>query len=139
MSLPSGYNPMRWNCEKSGCYNIKHRPKIEQFAASLPRKIGMTDVDAMVEVGGRFLLLEFKGEGVTQIPTGQRIALERLSSLSDRITIVAVSGNAETMDVRAIQTLHSGKWSGWQICNMMGLQQRIHAWAIRCEQKKAAA
>ena len=27
-----GYNPLRWDCEKSGCFNIKCRPKLEQFA-----------------------------------------------------------------------------------------------------------
>ena len=39
MSAVAGYNPLRWNCDDRGCYNVKHRPKIEFFAGALPGKI----------------------------------------------------------------------------------------------------
>ena len=60
MSAVAGYNPLRWNCDDRGCYNVKHRPKIEFFAGALPGKIAMTDVDATTEVNGHFLFLEWK-------------------------------------------------------------------------------
>jgi hypothetical protein len=38
---------MRYDCSKNGCYNKTLRPKIETFAECFPRKIGMSDVDAI--------------------------------------------------------------------------------------------
>ena len=34
-----GYNPMRWDCERDGCFNVLRRPKIEVFADCFPRRI----------------------------------------------------------------------------------------------------
>ncbi len=139
MTHPNGYNPMRWRCEDRGCYNVKHRPKIEEFAKCLPGRIGMTDVDAMTEVGGRILMLEFKGEGVNEVPTGQRIAFERMTRLSSKITVVVISGNAETMEVRAIKKIEGGRWGAWEICNLAQLKDRIHSWAVRAAAKPRLA
>lgn len=56
----NGYNPMQWNCERQGCFNVKKRPKIEMFADCLPRKISFSDIDGIVEINGNLLLLEWK-------------------------------------------------------------------------------
>lgn len=132
MNAP-GYNPMRWRCEDRGCYNIKHRPKIEVFAECLPGKIAFTDVDASTEVNGRFLFLEWKGEGVRDIPTGQRIYLERLTRLSPAIQAVIVSGDPESMTCRAIKVACHGRISDWQICTLDALKGRIRSWATRAK------
>lgn len=129
MNRPAGYNPMRWICEKSGCYNIVHRPKIEQFAGCFPGRIALTDIDATVEIGGHFLFIEWKGISVSEVPTGQRIYFERLTKLSPRIKTVIVSGYPQHMTCRAIRIVQNGKMGDWQICNLTQLQQRIHAWA----------
>ena len=60
---PLGFNPMRWDCDTDGCFNVKRRPKIEMFADCFPRRINFGDVDGLVEIGGRFCLLEWKGQG----------------------------------------------------------------------------
>jgi len=137
---PRGYNPMRWKCDERGCYNVKHRPKIEQFAGCFPRAIGMTDVDATVEINGRFLFLEWKGQGVETVPTGQRIYFERLTALSSNITAVIVSGDPETMTVRAVQVVRNGKFGPWEITNADDFKGRVHAWASRASRspRKAA-
>ena len=52
--MTGGYNPMRWDCEKSGCFNVKCRPKIEVFAECFPGRINFGDMDGRVELGGYF-------------------------------------------------------------------------------------
>lgn len=127
----TGFNPMRWDCGERGCYNVKHRPKIENFALALPGRIAMTDVDATVEVNGHFLFLEFKSGEPRELPSGQRIYFQRLTALSRRITCVIVCGDAEHMQVRAIRTIYKGVVHAWQKCDAQELFERIQAWAKR--------
>jgi hypothetical protein len=75
---PDGYNPLRWDCEKQGCFNKKCRPKIEIFADCFPRRINFGDVDGLVEINGKGLLLEWKSV-LKDIPTGQKIAYQKLT------------------------------------------------------------
>lgn len=133
MSGDFGFNPMRWRCDERGCYNDLQRPRIEVFADCLPRRLAFTDIDATVEVGGRFLFLEFKGGEPRELPTGQRIYLERLTSLHQKITAVVVCGNAKTMDVRAIRVVHGGSIGDWSIISLDGLRTRIGEWADRAD------
>jgi hypothetical protein len=127
--MNNGYNPLRWKCDERGCFNVKQRPKIEIFAECLPGRIAFSDVDATVEVNGFFLFLEFKGGGPRDIPIGQRIYFERLTALHHRIRTVIVCCDAETMDVRAIRTIHKGKLFPWEIVNTAALKRRISDWA----------
>jgi hypothetical protein len=131
MSVVDGYNPLRWDCEQNGCFNKLRRPKIETFARCLPRRLAFMDVDATTELNGRFLFIEWKSAD-PELGTGQRIYFENLTRLSNRMTAVVVSGNAETMEVRAIQVIKKGKRSEWEIINLEGLKARITAWAMRC-------
>lgn len=133
MSAVPGYNPLRWNCDDRGCYNVKHRPKIEFFAGALPGKIAMTDVDATTEVNGHFLFLEWKSGEPRDIPTGQRIYAQRLTALSEKITYVVVCGDAETMEVKAVLPIAKGKLHGWQNCDLEGLFERIRRWSTKAK------
>lgn len=111
--MNNGYNPMRYNCEASGCFNLLRRPKIEQFASVLPGRIAMSDIDATVEVNGRFFFLEMKSfEG--PIPMGQRIYFERLTRLSPYIVVAVICGDAATMSVSSMLYIYGGQVSGWQ-------------------------
>lgn len=56
MTAANGYNPLRWDCERRGCFNLKRRPKIEVFAECFPGRINFGDVDGIVEIGGNALL-----------------------------------------------------------------------------------
>jgi hypothetical protein len=129
MTHAPGYNPLRWKCDESGCYNTKHRPKIEMFAECLPGKIAFTDVDASVEVNGSFLFLEFKSGGPREIPMGQRIYFTRLTQLSPKITVVVVCADAETMGVTAACVISKGKMGEWEPLDIGMLKNRIRAWA----------
>ena len=129
MSAAPGYNPMRWNCAESGCYNLKHRPKIEIFAECMPGKIAFTDVDATVEIDGNFLFLEFKAGYPRDIPTGQKIYFQRLTSLSQKITAVIICGDAKTMEIRAVCVVSGGIIGEWQITNLADLKTRLRKWS----------
>lgn len=128
MANPLGYNPLRWNCEASGCYNQKLRPRIEVFAGCFPGRISMSDVDGIVEVGGCFLLMEWKSAGGA-VTGGQRIMFERLTALSPRMTVVVVSGEPREPTVNSIQIFRKGVGSLPEPCDLVSLQRRIAAWA----------
>lgn len=133
MKSANGYNPLRWDCRKSGCYNAKLRPKIEVFADCFPRRIAMSDIDGTIELNGFFLFVEWKSADPRPLPVGQRLYFERLTKLSHRITVIHVAGNAETMDVSRIQVIRKGIVGDWEETNLEGLRERMKAWS-----KKAA-
>ena len=111
--MSDGYNPMRYDCAKAGCFNVLRRPKIEQFASVLPGRIAMSDIDATVEVNGRFLFLEMKSfEG--PIPLGQRIYFARLTRVSPRIVVLVLCGDAPTMASTSMLYIYEGRVYDWQ-------------------------
>lgn len=57
------------------------RRRTERFNHCFPRGISFGDVDSIVEIGGKFLLVEYKN-GDQEVPTGQRKLLERLSRIA---------------------------------------------------------
>lgn len=124
---PSGYNPLRWKCEERGCFNAKKRPKIEEFADCFPGNISFGDVDARVEINGQFLELEWKGER-GPIPVGQKLAFDRLTSRGD-YTVMIVAGNAETMEVEAVQILRPDTSPKWRRCDFDQLHTLVERWA----------
>lgn len=109
MIKPGGFNPMRWDCERDGCFNLKRRPKIEAFADCFPGRINFGDVDGLVEFGGNFCLLEWKGAG-GRLRDGQRRSYETFTKGNGNIVFV-VYGNAETMKVEGYSVF-------WQGCNV---------------------
>ena len=126
MSSGNGYNPMRWDCERQGCFNIKKRPKIERLAGCLPGSIAFTDVDALVEIKGNLLLLEWKDHGV--LSRGQRILFERMTLLCPA-TVLIVEGDAEEMAVSSIRTAWEGRIDPAQQADFEGLRRDIQRWA----------
>ena len=51
MIRADGYNPLRWDCERQGCFNLKRRPKIEVFADCFPGR-EIVPVDCLELVWG---------------------------------------------------------------------------------------
>ena len=98
MSSAGGYNPMRYDCSSNGCYNKTLRPRIETFAECFPRRIGMTDVDAMVELNNKFMMIEWKARGGS-LSRGQEIMFEKLTKDNDLFCVYVVEGCPSTMEV----------------------------------------
>jgi hypothetical protein len=132
----SGFNRLRWDCEVQGCFNKKKRPKIEMFADCLPGKCCFGDVDAIAEIGGRGLFLEWKST-TGSVTIGQRILHERLTKTGLLSTIV-VAGNAETMEVHHMAKFFMGRWIDWVPATIDDVKKAISGWA-RWAQTSVAA
>jgi hypothetical protein len=118
---------MRWNCEKQGCFNKKKRPKIEVFADCFPGRISFGDVDGIVEIAGRFLMLEWK-PGTGPISRGQSIMYEKITR-DKKWMVIVVAGDAEAMEIEAASCFKGGRFFEWQHCTLDGLKELIKDWA----------
>jgi len=129
--MSNGENPLRWDCEKQGCFNKKKRPKIEVFAECFPRRINFGDVDGIVEIGGRFLMLEWK-PGSGKLSTGQRILYERITKHMPCVVLV-VAGDPETMRVGEVAVYMNGTFHEWEPCDLAHLKERMKKWVAWVE------
>lgn len=120
---------LRWNCQDKGCFR-NLCPKLGFFDDCFPGRIGMSDVDGIVEIAGRFLLLEWKSEGGF-LHTGQRIMFERLTALSPKLTIIVVSGDPMNMAVHNVVVFHGGNAAPAEVLDADALKARIKQWADR--------
>lgn len=130
--LDNGTNPLRWDCEKQGCFNKKRRPKIEVFAGCFPRRINFGDVDGLVELNGRGLLLEWKcGSGC--LPKGQEIAHKKLTE-GTKLATICVTGDAESMECSSYGFFWDGKWNDYRkgdIESVKNFMRRWSTWAMK--------
>lgn len=120
-------NPMRWNCEKRGCFNAKKRPKIEVFSSCFTRGVNFGDVDAEVECSGLFLRLEWKPACV-DLNNGQARSLKAFTELRFGNLCIVIAGDAETMRVFGVQTVFDGKFSSWNMADASGVKQIVKKW-----------
>lgn len=123
---------MRWNCDRDGCFNRRHRLKFDTFYDCLPGKTSFSDIDGIAEVGGQILIQEWKSNDSLRpdSPNGQLILAKRMSALSPS-TFVFVCGNAENMQCSAVMTVKNGAAKDWEPCGISQLKERIKAWASR--------
>lgn len=129
-----GRNPLRWDCQEQGCFNLKRRPKIEVFAECLPGKIAFSDIDAISEVNGFFLLLEWKSYR-GDLPIGQRIMFERMTS-SARFTVLVVVGDAETMGVECAAIIYAGRNRGFHSSSLEDVKEHIRRWGMWAKRQR---
>jgi len=126
----NGRNPILWDCNKNGCYNIKHRPKIEVFADCFSGKINFGDLDAsIVEINSRALLLEWKSTR-GDVPTGQDLTYKNLSRTGLLVAAVLV-GNAETMVVTQYGFYIGGQFTGWKESDLNTVKKIFTRWEQR--------
>lgn len=117
-----------------GCFNVKRRPKIEQFHDCFPGKINFSDIDGVVEINGRALWLEWKSKG-TNIPGGQRIMFTRLTK-DETLTVCCVNGDAETMVINSAAWFYRGKFIPWKPISMDNLKVRFRRWAMWAQREE---
>ena len=75
---------LRWNCDDGDRY-LRQLPDWSPFNDCFPRGIRIGDVDGIVEIGGRFLMLEWKGSKDVSLPNGQRKLLQRFGRPPDAV------------------------------------------------------
>jgi metallo-beta-lactamase family protein len=97
MSRDNGFNPMRWDCAEQGCFNHKKRPKIELFADCLPGRIAFSDIDAIAEINGNLLLLEWKDPfGFARLRYVRSVEESKaLNDLRGPFVVISASGMCE--------------------------------------------
>ena len=122
----NGYNPILWDCEKDGCFNKKCRPKIEVFCDCFKDKINFGDVDAIVEIEGKGLMLEWKSK-TNRIKLAQEIMYTKLTK-TGLLTVIVVFGNAETMQVKRFYQYKYGIKGESIIGNLDDLKMFIRKW-----------
>lgn len=132
-----GYNPIKWDCERNGCWNAACRPPIHFFCDCFPRKISMTDIDATVELNGHFLFLDWKSHP-GELSTGQRIYFKRLSELSKRIVCIVVYAANNPNDVEQVKVIYDGHEGQWEPCTLDDLVERMRRWVSRVDIKAVA-
>lgn len=125
-SSGNGFNPLRWDCEKQGCFNELRRPKIEIFADCFPGKINFGDVDGLVEINKKGLFLEWKSEK-RNLPTGQRIAHKNLTH-GEKLTTICVVGNPETMECTHYGFFFDGKWHDYRNSSLEEIKSFMRRW-----------
>lgn len=124
----NGYNPLGWDCSTSGCFNVKKRPKIEQFHDCLPGRISFGDVDGIVEINGYVLMLEFKPAPDT-LQMGQKIMYERLST-SPQFSVLCLAGDAETMEItHGLVYDHAHRTPKWRPCSISQARKFVQQWS----------
>lgn len=124
---------MRWNCrEKGKCYNETLRPRIEEFAGCFPGRISFSDVDGIVEIGGYFLLLEWKSAGGS-VQGGQAIMYRNMTALSRKFTVIVVCGHPREMTVETVQIFTGGEAGPVEKLDFGQLCARIQNWADRAK------
>lgn len=118
---------MLWDCEKQGCFNVKRRPKIEVFADCFPGKINFGDVDAIVEINGKGLFMEWKNQNSQNLPLGQKIMYSKLTQ-TGLLTVLIVCGNAETMVCNQYSHYFMGNHNGWFEGDLNKIKEVIKKW-----------
>jgi hypothetical protein len=134
---PNGCNPMRWDCERNGCFNKLRRPKIEMFAECFPGRINFGDVDGIVEMRGKFCLLEWKGDGGA-LRLGQQLTYNAFTK-EEGNTVLVVHGDAETMEVNAFSYFWKGVQSTPKDATMDDVKAFVVRWVGYVTSKEAAA
>jgi len=125
---------LRWNCSEKGCFR-NLCPKLGIFDDCFPGRIGMSDVDGVVEIAGSFLFMEWKSPGGA-MTTGQRIMFERLTGPSPHITAIVVCGDPRTMAIETVQVFWHGKAGPVERATLDGLRERIRTWANGAQERR---
>lgn len=126
---------MNWRCTHDGCYMEKQMPDLSVFSNCFPERknpIHLTDIDGAVEIGGRFLFMEWKNDENAEVPLGQEIFLQRLSQRPG-ITVMVLWGNQNTQNIKKMQVWDNGIVLLNVPTNLQGAREFVRMWAQKAE------
>lgn len=90
----------------------------------------MSDVDAIVEIRGHVLLMEWKAPGAREVTAQTILAKEFTRNGDGRQVYVDVRGDAESMTVEKIRVFRDGKVvEDWHESSLENLRDRLKAWS----------
>lgn len=126
MTNAHGFQPLRYDCETSGCFNKKHRLNFAPFYRALSGRLSFSDIDAITEVNGYALCIEWKSKP-GPVPTGQKIMFERLTT-GKNFTVILVAGDAGSMTATHMAKVFDGRQSPWAVASTTDLTDCISRW-----------
>lgn len=127
---------LRWDCGRQGCYR-NALPDWAVFNDCFPRGIRVSDVDGIVEIGGAFLMIEWKGGKGVGLPEGQRRMLRRFADADGHNTVVCLRGGIEDMQWLVFPTAGGPTPTGWCDVRLEEVHQWVHHWAVQHNQGTA--
>lgn len=126
----NGFRPIRWDCARDGCFNEKCRARFDELYDALPSKISFTDLDGIVEVNGRFLVIEWKHS--RHIPQGQLILFQQLAALP-QFTVIVLVGKPQLSLVKEATIIFPNKPITWYSASLASVKEYIRKW---CRKEK---
>jgi hypothetical protein len=87
----------------------------------------MSDLDGIVELGGHFLLVEWKKPGVA-IPDGQRIMFEKMTQ-NEKFIVYLVTGDPKAMTVEKREICYGGKFHASKQLTLGDLKDEFKRWS----------
>lgn len=118
---------MHWDCNRDRCFNDEKRVKLGYFDDCFPGKIGLGDVDGIVEMKGFCLMVEWKGDGVS-VPTGQSIMFQRITK-TPLFTVLVIEGSVKDMSVKRYQLWFNSKPQKWMEGDIEEVKNIMRRWA----------
>jgi hypothetical protein len=104
------------------------------FSDCFPRRINFGDVDGIVELNGKALMLEWKTSSKAGLPMGQKIMYEKITK-SGPVSVLIVVGCAETMVCEKSCVFFNGKQTAWSNSTLEQVKERIKKWVRWAERK----
>lgn len=129
MSAPTD---LRYDCQSGrNCFNVKQRLKFKVFDGCFPGIIGFTDLDAVVEICGHQLWLEWKSGG--PVPLGQMKLFWSQISGKPHHKVFVVWGDAEDMSVTDVMVIDNLTAPAKVACDFAQLYEMVKEWARRAQ------
>jgi hypothetical protein len=114
---------LRWDCDEGRhCYRDQ-LPDWTPFNDCFPRGIRISDIDGIVEIGCRFLMLEWKGSKTAFLHEGQRKMLKRFGRPPD--AVLCLRG---TLDDLQWLLFDGNAPEGWQDISLDEVKTWIKNW-----------
>jgi hypothetical protein len=101
--------------------------KFHVFDGVFPRGINFTDVDAIVEIGGAFCMIEWKSPGGV-IGIGQKKMFQAFTRDSKNVAVI-VYGDAETMVLQSFGYFVDGRYYDASVANLERLKEFLRDWS----------
>lgn len=124
-------SPMKWRCNKNGCYLDERTIPYNKLVHALPNRMGMSDVDGMIERKGHFMFIEWKNS-FSDLSVGQTIALKNLSNKPD-VHVVVIWGNYVKETIEQVAIFHDGEQYDYPSWGWDELWKHQHEWFARAD------
>lgn len=122
---------IKWNCRGGqDCFKDNACPNWAFLEGAFPRNCLPTDLDGFIELGNRFLILEWKMEAAS-LKRGQQMLFESLTAAGQRnqFIVLVLYGSPRTMEVVYSQVIHNGKVEKAELSSTEGAIDFCNRWA----------